>query len=327
MILQDGTVEIVCTEEIAEEADGNFAQYTTVKKEYQAGDVLETEALYLEAELGFSEEDVRIFENFEKDTASFSVAGSSAVYPPAAPFAYWNKDLFENKVITKIGIPVKTVNAVDDNQVFTVTVVDKATLKKVIEVYPLTIPVEELGNSTTVNKMIYVDCYIPVEEGQSLAFGAKSGDITWGYYGGMNNNNYAFYINAGTSSASQDTTGNAIVFDIYAAGESSYDTQISSLEEKEAQAKEDMKMEELIAVVEDKNMSIIADSISTDQGYNNNAITSNSTTGGNAVFYSNGHLASVNDTWWMQAIQQTNMNLLVNNALGNRVKQCYLMFS
>lgn len=40
-----------------------------------------------------------------------------------APYAYMNKSLFAGKHITKIGIPVKSVQALDENQTFTLSVV------------------------------------------------------------------------------------------------------------------------------------------------------------------------------------------------------------
>ena len=72
----------------------------------------------------------------------------------------------------------------------------------------------------------------------------------------------------------------------------------------------------LQSVLSGKNFSILGDSISTYVGYSNNATTTNSTIGNNAIYYNVGTcgLTSVHDTWWMQAINETGMNLLVNNS-------------
>ena len=71
----------------------------------------------------------------------------------------------------------------------------------------------------------------------------------------------------------------------------------------------------LRSVLSGKNFSVLGDSISTFAGYSNNAATTNSTIGSNAVYYNgNNIITNVNDTWWMQAVNETGMNLLVNNA-------------
>ena len=81
----------------------------------------------------------------------------------------------------------------------------------------------------------------------------------------------------------------------------------------------EQKLEQLATVLKDKNVSVIGDSISTYRGYNNGdaADTTNSTIRNNADCYKDswkGGSVTPKDTWWYQAIEQTNMNLLVNNA-------------
>ena len=70
-----------------------------------------------------------------------------------------------------------------------------------------------------------------------------------------------------------------------------------------------------------KKVSILGDSISTYQGYSNNTAY-NSTIGDNIVYY-NGYYQNfrdVNETWWMQMIDETGMELLVNNSYsGDKV--------
>ncbi len=62
-------------------------------------------------------------------------------------------------------------------------------------------------------------------------------------------------------------------------------------------------------------LSVLGDSISTYKGYSNDAANTNSTIGSNNVYYNgkNG-LTGVEDTWWMQTVNDTGMNLLVNNS-------------
>ena len=65
-----------------------------------------------------------------------------------------------------------------------------------------------------------------------------------------------------------------------------------------------------------KNFSILGDSISTFSGYSNDNKNTNSTIGSNAVYYNpeKRDFKDVNDTWWMRVVNETSMNLLVNNS-------------
>ena len=63
-----------------------------------------------------------------------------------------------------------------------------------------------------------------------------------------------------------------------------------------------------------KNISIMGDSISTYDGYSNDAANTNSSIGNNAIYYTSARLKDVNDTWWMQTASDTGMNVLVNNS-------------
>ena len=79
----------------------------------------------------------------------------------------------------------------------------------------------------------------------------------------------------------------------------------------------------LMAILDGKYVSVLGDSISTFNGYSNDA-TVNSTIGGNAPRYDAGSadtkpgsyclLESVNSTWWMGFADRSGMKLLVNNS-------------
>ena len=70
-----------------------------------------------------------------------------------------------------------------------------------------------------------------------------------------------------------------------------------------------------------KTLSVLGDSISTYVGYSNDAVNTNSTIGDNAICYDGNYiLTDVHDTWWMQAVNDIGMNLLVNNSYsGDKV--------
>ena len=77
-----------------------------------------------------------------------------------------------------------------------------------------------------------------------------------------------------------------------------------------------LNTDKLADVLRGKTVSILGDSISTYDGYNNN-IFSNTTTSNNAVCYYNTikwDYMTVNDTYWKQIIDITETRLLVNNA-------------
>ena len=73
---------------------------------------------------------------------------------------------------------------------------------------------------------------------------------------------------------------------------------------------------QLSTILNGKNFSILGDSISTYTGYSNDATNTNNTIGNNQIFYtgSNGGITSVDYTWWKQLVDETGMNLLVNNS-------------
>ncbi len=71
----------------------------------------------------------------------------------------------------------------------------------------------------------------------------------------------------------------------------------------------------LTQVLKGKKISFVGDSVSTFQGYSNN-VKYNATIGDNAVYYkgTNHGFSKVKETWWMQTVDATGMELLVNNS-------------
>lgn len=77
----------------------------------------------------------------------------------------------------------------------------------------------------------------------------------------------------------------------------------------------------LAEVLKGKRISFIGDSISTFEGYSNN-VAYNPTIGENAVYYNGTRkgFTDANETWWMQTVYATGMELCVNNSWsGDRV--------
>lgn len=212
---------------------------------------------------------------------------------PHSPYAYQNISLFENKKITKIGVPVGSVKKIDENQFFTLWVIKSDTLVtggKIVEgenawPYKVYLPKDELGDSTTVNRWITVDVShlnIYVRHGETLAF-LDPGDTVTPRYRVVNT--YPFYHSLKTSVTAH--SWESVFFDVYT--------------------------EDCVKLT-GKKFSILGDSISTYSGVSNDAVNSNSTIGNNAKYYPVGDIDTVEKTWWKQATSYTGMEVLVNNS-------------
>lgn len=253
----------------------------------------------------------QLFTDIENAMETTAIANMKDVAASAGPYAYQDSNMFSGKTITKIGIPVKSVSDVNTPQTFTVYVVDKEPLSiltdlkptTVAQTYTLTLPSEQLGDTTTVNKMVYVDVNISLADNQTLAFASENDTITWGfinYKSTIVSDQYKFI--AGILNSPATNNGN-IILDIYVK------------EEIQNETPDDETETPLKTALTGKNFSILGDSISTFEGYSNNATTTNNTIGSNSVYYPyESPITDVNMTWWMQAANETGMNVLVNNS-------------
>lgn len=278
-------------------------------------------------------EDQAVFSGLTSNVSNSTIAKLISVHSEAGPFAYANTGLFAEKTISKIGIPVKSVSALDENQTFTLYVINADAITNntpatVKNTYELTLPLSELGSSTTVNKWVYVDLSnynIVLNENETLAFGSTTDTVAWGFSQSTpSDNTYEFKTLVLTDEIAEGKW--EIYFDIYTAtttstGSVNIDEHIANLEAKEEAAKSNNDSALKVALT-GKNFSILGDSISTFKGYSNDDTNTNSTIGSNAVWYtgSTGGVTSVDETWWMQTINETGMNLLVNNSYsGSRL--------
>ena len=254
----------------------------------------------------------QLFPDMEKSLTSEDIDRIDYALKTAAPFAYQNATFFSGKTLTKIGIPVQSVNAIDNNQTFTLHIVDKttfqhgkkATINRSIQ---LKLPVEQLGaDKDNVNKFVYIDLidpdtgkYLVLTENETLAFHSSTDTTTIAY----NANFPELYLGDQyriatrvNSSANFIDSDYCFYFDIY--------------------VQEEVSKQTLSSVLTGKNLSILGDSISTYSGYSNDAINTNDTIGNNAVYYtgSKSGITDVEQTWWKQTMNETGMNLLVNNS-------------
>ena len=244
----------------------------------------------------------QIFPNVLTDMPEANFSKLSKWTFSVAPFAYTNSELFAGKKITKIGIPVMSVKAIDENQKFTIYVVDKSAIANktpitISDTYVLNAKKDDLGNTaSTVNKWIYFDVDIELTENQTLAFGASGDTIVPGYGAKlMSDDEYGFYAKL-NQNVYHDSATEELLFDVYYSEREIVNSTIKD-------------------VLANKNFSILGDSISTFKGYSNDATNTNDTIGSNAVYYNGGNIiTNVEDTWWKQVANETGMNVLVNNS-------------
>lgn len=223
----------------------------------------------------------------------------------ATGWAYRDFDALAGKTITRIDIPVISVKSLTTDQCMTMKVFEKSsfvlgspsTLKRTKKVC---ITPEQLSkyDSTTINDYIMVDIEdetIALDE--FVAFGSGTDEITFAYITSPPED-LRIYTNVRevNGKASEEPFG--MLIDLYVDNSNGFNPFAS------------------------KTLSILGDSISTFEGYSNNT-DYNSTLLGTPWYSVDGtmyDMTSVNDTWWMQTINELGMTLNVNNSIsGSRV--------
>lgn len=189
---------------------------------------------------------------------------------------------------------------------------------QVVDKYVLSLPLAQLGNSTTVNRWIYVDLSeldITVGGNETLAFGSADDTVVWAYTSGYSDSDYYFR----STTSDWDNKFGGIFFDVYYKDTVTYEDYVNELQKEEERIQNEALLKEIL---NGKSLSILGDSISTFAGYSNNT-DYNSTIGDNAVYYSGTNsIVDVNETWWMQTINRMGMTLNVNNSWsGDKVTE------
>jgi len=253
---------------------------------------------------------------FSNITAQFTTSeienANVAKLGTTSSLAYMDTSLFKNKRITKIGIPVKEVAALDGNQTFSLSIINStASPFEYVKKYTLKLPQDQLGSSTTINKWIYVDLShydIVIGENETLSFGNGNDTVKWAYkvFNSVDENKYNF-INSSMEwdNEKQLSSVNGMLFDVY-----------TSDLPRELGVDELNKLSEKTTGL---NISILGDSISTFTGYSNNGSYNTTLTTNNNCYGTTNtkrYVIDVNQTWWKQAINKTSMKLLVNNSSG-----------
>lgn len=193
-----------------------------------------------------------------------------------------------------------------------------------MESYTRKLPLEQLNgcNPSAVNKWISLDVNIPVGEDETLAFAGKNDAVLFDYFQSADPANNLF-TNKVATTPTKPSTNEVLAIAVYTTETRAYAEHLAALDSAETQLAEDTALR---AALKGKKLSILGDSISTYVDYCNNT-SYNSTIGGNCVFYSPNRSdrpdlkdIAVTDTYWMQLIDEYDMELCVNNSSsGSRV--------
>ena len=233
------------------------------------------------------------------------LSSRSGVVLGAGSFGFTNTSIIANKTITKINIPVITVKSLTEEQCLTMTIIDETTFtlgqpatekrQKQICISP-----DQLSkyDSTTIKDYIMVDIEDEyITDGEFPVFGASNDDINFAYI--MNCPTELETYNNVSFNGTSKIENYGILMDIYVKKEGNYNP------------------------LEGKKLSILGDSISTFDGYSNNKDYNSTLNSGNTWYSTTGiiyDMTGVNDTWWMQTIDELGMTLNVNNSIsGSRV--------
>lgn len=156
---------------------------------------------------------VQIFEGIEKLYFSNDEAfqAGSTEYRVGAPFVMKDLDAFENRIVTKIGVPVSLIVDPTKDNIFTVCVVEGNGQKafKNVKTIKCVIPANTFSGLETVSaseatetlfpseggkhyaghkgyskvqQWYYFDVNIALKDGQTLAFGASDDTVLYSYY-------------------------------------------------------------------------------------------------------------------------------------------------
>lgn len=159
-------------------------------------------------------EEVAVFEDLP---ANVDLDKCTSFNLPASSFVYSDLTLFENSTVTKIGVPVKSVQNYANDNTMTLYVIGSSDLssKSYVEKYELIIEANTFTSNTVNDWYYFEDLDIHLEEGQTLAFCASTDTVIPGYRSDLNTGIYAFYAKCLTGGAFTSESTKSLYFDIY----------------------------------------------------------------------------------------------------------------
>ena len=257
----------------------------------------------------------RLFSSDSWEMSGLYISQKKAVPDAELPCIYSDINVFAGKKVTAVRIPVKKLDSIDETHFVSIykikNTVTSDFAENCVAEYKIELSYPNLGG-TEINYWYYADVShldITVAEDETLAFGSPDDTV-----------NFAVTINGlypeqKYIKSSGDESKGCMLFDIY------YRTVITKEEHLEYIEKlnEECKRDEILKeVIGGKTLSVLGDSVSSYIGYSNGnaADFSNDTIRENADEYDGEkhRIYSADLNWWMKAVNDTNMRLLVNNS-------------
>lgn len=158
----------------------------------------------------------QVFEDIDDYELEFTSANSTASLTDG--FMYVDDELFENSKVTKIGLPVASLNDCTKDSVFTISVVNYeeamgTTACEVIDEIELEIEADTY-NRNEINEWVYFYVDIELDKGETLVFGSADDTITLAYDSEGSNKDYNFYTNA-LGTATPTKADGSLIIDVF----------------------------------------------------------------------------------------------------------------
>lgn len=250
------------------------------------------------------------------DTIGTQGSGRKAV-KLSGTYTHANITAYAGKTVSRIDVRASSHTAESADNVFTTVRVVKQADASLVSTHKFYADPKDI-TGTALNKTLTLTCKdeICVGEDEALVFANNGDTLLWSYVtnltdvpitGGFNSG-----INIGTSIGSPNVNA-LLAVNVYVKDTETVSDIMKRLEREAAMEKAIL---DLKSVIGEKKISIIGDSISTYSGVSNSG-SPNQTTSGNKIYFGAGGSNTsleLTDTWWKQAIDACEMELLVNNS-------------
>lgn len=277
-------------------------------------------------------EDVQLVKDFNLvENVGMISADLGETYSNVTPLVYKNLTLFENKKINKIKLFVtdtefndgKSTNVkIDDNKLYSfhISIIDSSSVYensnyKIKKVYEIKILGKDLIKNSW-NEFDVSDFNIYVNYGETLGFGNESTTLET-YFSRIVASDELTYYGSNASGVVTYRNHKNLLIGVEAEEPISKMKQLERIQELEQKAIDINKLSDKLKGL---YVSVFGASMCTYDGYSND-ITRNTTIKNNAQYYGDKDSTkasvktlNVEDTFWMQIINQFNMNLCVNNS-------------
>ncbi|MBR6558872.1 MAG: SGNH/GDSL hydrolase family protein [Clostridia bacterium] len=301
-----GTASLLC--------DDNGTAFSVLSDNIGDKIVISDKKLSVEADVEYHGE-AKLFNNDSYKMTAFLIARKKNVPDKELPCALADSYILLGKTITSIRIPVKKLDSFEGPHYITVykikNTVTSNFAENCVSEYKIELNFTDLSG-TEINYWYSADVShlnISLADDETLAFGSP--DDTASFAVTIND----AYPEQKYITVNGTESKGCVLFDIYYRTDISKEERISTIESINEESKRDVLLGEALS---GKTLSVLGDSVSVFNGCSNGdgANTTNDTIRENNGEYdgkSHG-VYSINLTWWMKTVIDTNMRLLVNNS-------------